>query len=378
MLTTLLADRYELGSVLGAGGMGEVRDGRDVRLDRPVAIKLMRRDLAQQAKARRAFEREAQAAARLIDPCVVAVFDTGEEEGVPFIVMERLPGRTLADEMARGPLDAAKVRRLALQVLAGLQAAHDTGIVHRDLKPSNILLTDVGDAKVADFGIARSVEDDQTTGVVLGTAMYVAPERIAGAPATAASDLYSLGVVLYEAVSGAKPFVADAPVAVLHAVCEGAAPPLDDDIDPQLRETIERAMARDPADRFASAREMAASLGAGASESTAPITSPESTARLPTAALPIPHRLPPPDHRRRTTRPSPPRWRTSLAAGIAAVVAAGALAVVLASGSSDANPGGRAPSTSTPATRASANATQPPLPAPLELAFRDLDRAIRR
>jgi serine/threonine-protein kinase len=265
------------------------------------------------------------------------------------------------------------VRRLALQVLAALQAAQDAGIVHRDVKPSNILLTDSGDAKVADFGIAKSLDEDHTTGAVLGTATYIAPERISGATASPASDLYSLGVVLYEAVGGAKPFVAENPVAVLHAVQEGAAPPLSDDVDRQLRDTIERAMARDPSNRFASARDMAASLEAEASEATEPIASPGSTARLPSAAVPAPvhsQRSGPSTHLGALKR------RTAVVLGITAIVAVGALVVALTSGGGDSDPGSLIPSTSTPSV--AANPTQPSLPAPLAAAFEDLDRAIQR
>jgi serine/threonine protein kinase len=374
-----LADRYEVGPVIGVGGMGEVRAGHDLRLDRPVAVKLLRTDLAQQPNAREAFEREARAAARLSHPRVVAIYDTGEEDGVPYIVMERLPGRTLATEIAQGPLDPATVRRLALQVLAALQAAHDAGIVHRDVKPSNILLTDRGDAKVADFGIAKSLDDDHTTGAVLGTATYMAPERIAGAPANPASDLYSLGVVLYEAVSGANPFVAEHPVAVLRAVQEGAAPPLSEDVDRRLRDTIERAMARDASIRFASAREMAASLEADPSEATEPITSGGDTARLPTAALPAPS---PPrrveaKRRSRALRDTLQQRTAAIIGAAAAIGAVVALVVVLTSTGEDLNPRSSVPPSTSPTAPVASNSTQPSLPAPLADAFDDLDRAIQ-
>lgn len=355
--------------------MGEVRDGHDMRLDRPVAIKLLRSGLAQDPDAREAFEREAQAAAKLSHPRVVAIYDTGESNGVPYIVMERLPGRTLADEIERGPLSERTVRRLALQVLAALQAAHDAGIVHRDVKPSNILLTVAGDAKVADFGIAKSVDDDQSTGIVLGTATYVAPERIDGTKASPASDLYSLGVVLYEALSGTKPFVATNPVALLHAAQEGDAPPLGDDVEPRLRETIERAMAPDPSDRFASARDMAASLEAAKHEVTEKIDRPGSTARLPTAALPTP----PP-------RSSKPRQRTrmleSLSPRATAFLVLTALLIVVAvlaltTGGGDANLGGAVTPTTTPASVAK-NQVPLSLPPPVANAFSELEKAVGR
>jgi eukaryotic-like serine/threonine-protein kinase len=369
-----LADRYEVGAVLGVGGMGEVRDGHDLRLGRPVAIKLLRADLARQASAREAFEREAQAAATLMHPRVVGIFDTGEEDGVPYIVMERLPGRTLEDEIARGPLDDGTVRRLALQVLAALQAAHDAGIVHRDVKPGNILLTESGDAKVSDFGIAKSLADDHTTDVVMGTAAYVAPERLTGSPATPASDLYSLGVVLYEAVSGATPFAGEHPVAVLRAAQEGAAAPLSDDIDAALRTTIERAMARDPTERFAGASEMAATLEEQTTEATEPLTSAGGTQRLPSAALPTPPR-------RRASRPrlelreGLKRHTAAVVALAIAAVAVVAVIIALSSSGGDLHPA--LPPTSTPVETIVADPTQPPLPEPLADAFADLERAIQ-
>ncbi|HSH60803.1 MAG TPA: protein kinase, partial [Acidimicrobiales bacterium] len=205
----VIADRYELGTVLGRGGMGEVRDGLDRRLGRPVAVKLLRRDLAADPELRRRFEGEARAAARLAHPNVVAVHDTGEQEGVPYIVMERLAGRTVADEIAEGPLEPARVQRLGREVLAALDVAHRAGTVHRDIKPANLLLTPESSVKVADFGIAKAAEalpsDVTASGQVIGTPAYLAPERLEGAPATARSDLYSLAVVLYEALSGTKP-----------------------------------------------------------------------------------------------------------------------------------------------------------------------------
>src|SRR5687768_17145785 len=150
-----LVNRYELRGLLGRGGMGEVYDGWDLRLDRPVAVKLLNSQLASQPEIRTRFESEARAAARLTNPKVVRIFDTGEHEGTPFIVMERLPGRTLADEMAGGPLPQARVRAVLLDMLEALAFAHRKGVLHRDVKPSNVLITEEGTAKIADFGIAK-------------------------------------------------------------------------------------------------------------------------------------------------------------------------------------------------------------------------------
>ncbi|HUR77967.1 MAG TPA: serine/threonine-protein kinase [Acidimicrobiales bacterium] len=199
--------RYEVGELLGRGGMGEVRRAHDLRLKRDVAIKFLRPDLAAQPEARRRFEEEAHNAARLSHPNVVLVLDSGEHEGRPYLVMECLPGHTLRDEFADGPLSESRVTWIARDVLAALVAAHDVGVMHRDVSPSNILLTDAGRAKLADFGIAKAMEsaDDPVTavGLVVGTPGYMAPERLRGEPATAASDIYALGATLRQALGGA-------------------------------------------------------------------------------------------------------------------------------------------------------------------------------
>jgi serine/threonine protein kinase len=260
----LIAERYELGPLLGRGGMAEVYAATDRRLEREVAIKLLLPAMAVRPDVRRRFEAEARAAASLIHPNAVAVFDTGDHDGVAYIVMERLPGETLADRLTAGPVDPGWVRRLAHDVLGALSAAHAAGIVHRDVKPGNILLTPDGSAKIADFGIATSLDADPTSAShLIGTPAYLAPERLDGAPASARSDLYSLGVVLYEALAGAKPFGGDVPVAVAHSIHEGAHPALADarpEVDRALAGVVEKAMARDPEARFASAAAMAAAL----------------------------------------------------------------------------------------------------------------------
>ncbi|MDP9389711.1 MAG: serine/threonine protein kinase, partial [Actinomycetota bacterium] len=272
--TRLLAGRYRLGNLLGRGGMAEVYDGHDERLDRPVAVKLLRPDMAANAEIRERFEVEAWAAARLSHANVVGVFDTGEDDGEPFIVMERLPGDTLADRMGNGPLDEQWLRRVAGDVLAALAAAHAAGLVHRDVKPGNILLGADGRAKVADFGIAKSAEvasDLTGTGVLVGTPAYLAPERLDGHPATPRSDLYSVGVVLYEALTGTKPFPGATPVAVAAAVAHHQPTPLREarpGVDPGFAAGVERAMSKDPAARPASAREMAVLLAGAPSAPT--------------------------------------------------------------------------------------------------------------
>jgi serine/threonine protein kinase len=253
---------------------------------------------------------EARLAARLTHPHVVGILDTGEHDGRPFVVMERLSGRTLRDELAEGPLPAERVRDVGLQVLRALAAAHDLGIVHRDVKPGNVLDAGVGTWKVADFGIAKWVHADETltrTGELLGSPSYLSPERIEGRQAGPASDLYAVGVLLYEAMTGRKPFEEDDPFALATAIREGRYEPpaaVRDDVDPDIAAVVERAMRRDPDERYESAEAMAAALlgeppegvddtaviprapdrnvpGSSDATETVPITHPEQTARLP-------------------------------------------------------------------------------------------------
>lgn len=277
--------RYELGPVIGRGAMGEVRRGRDVRLGREVAVKFLRADLAAAADVRSRFEDEARAAARLSHSAIVTVFDSGEWDGVPYLVMECLPGRTLADELAGGPLPAERVRAIGVEVAGALATAHDLGVIHRDVKPGNILLTDSGAVKLADFGIAKSTEtlDLTLTGMIVGTPAYLAPERLAGQPATARSDVYSLGVVLYEALTGEKPFCGDTPIALAHAIHTTSPQPVASRLpatDLALASAIDRAMAKDPAQRHTSASDLAASLSSGMSptRSSAAVAGPAGTA----------------------------------------------------------------------------------------------------
>lgn len=261
-----VGERYRLGERIGQGGMGEVFAAQDLRLDREVALKLLRADLAHQEGMRDRVLAEARLAARLAHPHVVAVLDTGEHDGRPYVVMERLSGRTLRDELAGGPLSPERVRDVGIQVLRALAAAHDLGIVHRDVKPGNVLDAGVGTWKVADFGIAKWIHADQTltgTGELLGSPSYLAPERIAGEQAGPRSDLYAVGVLLYEALCGRRPFEGDDPFALAAAIREGDHRPpttVRPDADRRIAAVIEHAMRVDPADRFANAGEMADAL----------------------------------------------------------------------------------------------------------------------
>jgi len=256
--------RYELRGLLGRGGMAEVRDGWDLKLSRSVAIKLLYPETDARPDARPRFEAEARAAAQLIGRHVVVVHDVGEHHGTPFIVMERLPGVSLADHIARGPLPPAFVQAVLDGVLDALAEAHNVGILHRDIKPGNILFTATGEPKLADFGIAKTSETAYTrAGEIVGTMAYLSPDRLSSKPATVADDLYAVGVVGYEALTGGRPFPQKELVPLAHAILHETPPPvtaLRPDVPVALVSAIERAMAREPAQRFDDANAMRAAL----------------------------------------------------------------------------------------------------------------------
>lgn len=329
----LLVGRYELREVLGLGGMAEVRDGWDMRLDRAVAIKLLHPTLRAQPDVRSRFEAEARSAAALSHPNIVAVHDYGEDDGTPFIVMERLPGRTLGDLIAAGPMSPGQVRAMLDEVLAALEVAHGAGVLHRDIKPGNILLSaDANTLKVADFGIAKTGGAAHTmTGQIIGTLAYMSPERVTGAPASVADDLYAVGVMAYEALLGWRAFPQDNPAAVARAIMDDPPPPVTafrSDVDPVLAGVIERAMTRDPRLRFASASQMRAALAGDRGAlfgGAAPVMVPPPRPATRVLAAPLPPSAayttgPPP-------RPGRTR-RTRVAAGGLAVLAAFAVAAV--------------------------------------------------
>lgn len=264
----LLAGRYQLGEVLGRGATGEVRAGWDHNLDRPVALKLLRADAGADLAARRRFEMEGRAAAALAHPNVVAVYDTGDPgcPGVPYIVMERLPGTTLKDAIGAGPLPVREVRSLAVQILSALEAAHRAGLVHRDIKPGNVLAAGPGVWKLGDFGIAKTLDaapDQTSTGLVVGTPAYLAPERLYGRPATVATEVFAMGVVLYEALTGRRPFETSSDYPWSGALA--GVPPVRvravrPEVDRALAAAVEKALHPDPSRRFASALAMVAAL----------------------------------------------------------------------------------------------------------------------
>lgn len=274
----ILNSRYDVGDLIGRGGMADVYLARDIRLGRKVAIKLLRRDLARDPVFQTRFRREAQAVAGLNHPSIVAVYDTGEEEidgaadhevKVPFIVMEYVKGKTLRDLLKDGELTAQSSVRYTHGVLAALQYSHRMGIVHRDIKPSNVMVTGDDQVKVMDFGIARALADSAATmtqtQAVVGTAQYFSPEQARGETVDARSDLYSAGCLLYELLTGRPPFTGDSPVSVAYQhVSEqaAAASTHNSELGPKIDEVIATALAKDRKDRYQDAAAFSTALKA--------------------------------------------------------------------------------------------------------------------
>jgi eukaryotic-like serine/threonine-protein kinase len=308
----MIAGRYRVERILGAGGMATVYLAYDQQLDRPVAVKVLAENLAAEDDLRRRFLREARLAAALAHPNVVRVFGTGEDEaGLPFIVMEYVEGETLAELLRRrGRLPAPEVRGLVGQAAAGLAHAHAAGLVHRDVKPQNLLLAGDGCLKVADFGIARVEEGTRLTqaGTVLGTAAYIAPEQLAGEPVSAAADVYSLGAVFYELLTGRPPHLFDsfAELAAKQQEPVRVVRELAPDVPEQLEELVMRCLALKPQYRPTTADVASVATGVG-EPATVPLASEQPTSVI---------------RRRVISRPR-------AAAAAAAVVAVAALAVAL-------------------------------------------------
>ncbi|MGH3507780.1 MAG: Stk1 family PASTA domain-containing Ser/Thr kinase [Nocardioidaceae bacterium] len=267
--------RYELSTLLGRGGMAEVRRAKDLRLGRTVAIKRLRADLASDPTFQARFRREAQSAASLNHPTVVAVYDTGEEQApddpslsLPYIVMECVEGRTLRDILREGrKILPERALEIIASVLSALDYSHRAGIIHRDIKPANVMLTPSGDVKVMDFGIARAVSDSSATmtqtAAVVGTAQYLSPEQARGEQVDARSDLYSAGCLLYELLTGRPPFVGDSPVSVAYQHVREEAPP-PSTFDPEITSAMDaitmKALAKPVDERYQSAAEMRADV----------------------------------------------------------------------------------------------------------------------
>ncbi|MGI8994480.1 MAG: protein kinase domain-containing protein [Nocardioidaceae bacterium] len=366
-MTELSRGRYVLIEPIAAGGMGEVWRARDTALNRGVAVKLLRASLADDAAFRSRFATEAQNAAALHDPRIATVFDYGDDidpatgRHSTYLVMELVAGVPLSD-LLTAPMAPSSAAHLVAQVADGLAVAHAAGIVHRDVKPANFLVTRDGRVKITDFGIARargaaSVTD---TGTIMGTPHYVAPEIAEGREATSASDIYSLGVVLYECLSGVLPFTGDTPVAVVMAHLRADPAPLPPSVQAPLRSLVEAAMSKDPARRPPSAGAFADALRqgvepAGANALTVALgTSPSTATRVLPALDPSADEAP----TRRRTR----GWIPIAAAAVVVLLIAAIAAAVLGNGAvnpSTAADNQATPGTSTPEQRPDTSALTP-------------------
>src|ERR1700691_4093109 len=340
-LGTLLGGRYRLDAQIGRGGMSTVYRAFDTVLERPVAIKLMHREIASDSDQLERFRREARSVAQLNDPHVVTVIDAGEEPspagehdvnggvGTPYIVLEYVEGETLKDLIRReGPLEIPQAVAYAIEIARALGAAHERHIVHRDVKPQNVLITEEGAAKITDFGIARSLTEEGLTmaGRVLGTTDYVSPEQALGQPVTGQSDLYSLGVVLFEMLTGDVPFHGSSPVAVAMKHVREDVPDvqlLRPELSAATAAVVDRAVSNDLTPRYTDAASMASDLeevlaveASRSGQATGEVTS-------------VLRSLPAPARRRLPWRMRhPARWLASLAVLVAIV----AITIVLAAG----------------------------------------------
>ncbi|MDP1809457.1 MAG: Stk1 family PASTA domain-containing Ser/Thr kinase [Actinomycetota bacterium] len=309
MVNKIFGGRYRIAEKIGMGGMAEVYKAFDTTLDRTVAVKVLHPQFAAEEDFVARFRREAQAAANLSQPNIVNVYDWGSEQGTYYIVMEYLVGRNLKQIInEEGPLPPNAAIDIARQVAAALHVAHKHGIVHRDIKPHNIVITDEGEVKVTDFGIARSSASNVTqTGAILGTAQYISPEQAKGDEVGAASDIYSLGIVIYEMLAGKVPFNGDSPVAVALKQIQEKPIPLSDlnkNIPADLETIVAKTMAKNPAARYQSAAELRDDLGRAAEGLPVLAYSDGSSESEMTVVMPRPV---PPERRKETTEKHP--WR---------------------------------------------------------------------
>jgi eukaryotic-like serine/threonine-protein kinase len=346
----LIADRYELEELVGTGGMSSVFRAHDRQLDRRVAIKILHEHYAEDPEYLERFRREARAVAKLSHPNIVTVIDRGDDDGRQYIVFEHVEGENLKELALRsGRLPVGRALELALAVADGLSFAHDHGLVHRDVKPQNVLLSREGEVKVTDFGIARSLHMEHgvtQTGTVLGTGEYLAPEQASGKPVSAATDVYSLGVVLWELLAGDVPFVGENFVAVALRHVNEPPPSLRErrpDVTPRLEAAVDRALAKDPAHRFPSmtafAKELRACLAEVEGEVPPPPAEDDLAMTLVTPPPPAPAGAP--ARQRRSRAPGRSRRRRPLAYVLLALVVAGAaFAVVLVFGAGGNSTGG--------------------------------------
>ncbi len=338
----LLGGRYLLGEVVGSGGTGSVRRARDTLLRREVAIKRLR--AGEDPVARERLRQEARLAGGLQHPGIAQVFDVGEEVGpdgerTPYLVMEYVDGRSLWQLLReQRTLPATEVMRLLAQLAEALAVAHRAGVVHRDLKPGNVLVTDEGRTVLVDFGIARTQDADPLTmtGAIVGTADYISPEQSAGAAASPRSDLYSLGMVAYECLSGRKPFRRESQVATALAHLRDDVPPLGPQVPRGVRALVASMIAKSPADRPASAAEVARLAALLAADPETPVT-------VAPTVVPAPTPVPEGGHAARAPLPGRARRRVLALAGAAVVLAvAASVAVVLVVGGDASAPGAAA------------------------------------
>jgi eukaryotic-like serine/threonine-protein kinase len=290
---TMVDGRYRILERIGSGGMADVYLAEDTHLGREVALKVLHRRFAQDQEFVERFRREAKSAAGLQHSNVVAVFDRGEHDGTYYIAMEHLRGRTLKEIVAEeAPLPQERAIDLAVQILAAAGFAHRRAVIHRDFKPHNVIVDDAWHAKVTDFGIARAGASEMTeTGSIMGTAQYLSPEQAQGHAVTAASDLYSIGVMLYEMLAGRLPFEGDSAVSVALKHLSEAPPPLSrfrPDVNPALESVVMAALAKDPSQRWQSADEFAAALATVRSQVESPASVGQDTAAFAAVPAPVP------------------------------------------------------------------------------------------
>jgi serine/threonine protein kinase, bacterial len=291
---TLLDGRYRVATKIATGGTSTVYRGLDTRLDRPVALKVMDSRYAGDQQFLTRFQLEARSVARLKDPGLVAVYDQGMDARHPFLVMELIEGGTLRELLAeRGPMPPHAVAAVLRPVLGGLAAAHRAGLVHRDVKPENVLISDQGDLKIVDFGLVRAVAAAGITSasVILGTAAYLSPEQVQDGTASPRSDVYAVGIVAYELLTGHPPFSGDSPLSVAYQRLDNDVPrpsTVIDGVPDQFDQLVGRATARDPADRYADAQHMGSELDAIVDELALPafrVPAPRNSAAHRSAAL---------------------------------------------------------------------------------------------
>jgi serine/threonine protein kinase, bacterial len=310
--STLLDGRYLVQAKIASGGTSTVYRGLDTRLGRPVALKVMDSRYAGDEQFLTRFQLEARTVARLKNPGLVAVYDQGLDARHPFLVMELIEGGTLRELLAeRGPMPPHAVVAVLRPVLGGLAAAHLAGLVHRDVKPENVLISDDGDVKIADFGLVRAVAAAGITSasVILGTAAYLSPEQVRNGSSSPRSDVYSVGILTYELLTGRTPFTGDSPLSIAYQRLDTDVPRASaaiDGVPPQFDELLARATARDPADRYADAIEMAADIDAIADELDLPdfrVPAPRNSAQHRSAAQ---HHSRVSERRAATQQPQPP------------------------------------------------------------------------